>query len=176
MGYLGRTASAGYDDALQAAVQSFQYEHGLTPDGVAGPGTLDEINVSAEDRLKQVLVAMERERWLGDDRGGRHVLVNITDFHARIIEDGQVVFETRSVVGKKRPDHRTPEFSDVMEHMIINPSWHVPRSIVVKEYLPQMQANPEAARHIQLIDARAVWSVAVRLISANTTRATSRST
>lgn len=152
MGYLPRTATRTYDAALQKAVQSFQLDHGLEPDGVAGAGTIAQINVGPDTRLQQVLVAMERERWLGDERGGKHVLVNITDFHARIVEDGQVVFETRSVVGQNIHDHRTPEFSDVMDHMIINPTWNVPRSIAVSEYLPQMIANPNAAGHLQLID------------------------
>ncbi|MBN2907166.1 MAG: L,D-transpeptidase family protein [Rhodobacteraceae bacterium] len=152
MGYLFHTATQSYDGALQKAVQAFQLDHGLTPDGVAGAGTIEEINVSPETRLQQVLVAMERERWLGNDRGDLHVLVNITDFHARIIDRGEVVFQTRSVVGRNHSDQRTPEFSDVMEHMIINPTWNVPRSIATKEYLPMFQANPNAAGHLQLID------------------------
>ncbi|TCP63339.1 murein L,D-transpeptidase YcbB/YkuD [Rhodovulum bhavnagarense] len=154
MDYLPRTATRTYDGAMQKAVQRFQLDHGLEPDGVAGTGTVAEINLGPEKRLQQVLVAMERERWLGDARGTKHVLVNITDFHARIVEDGEVVFETRSVVGQNRHDQRTPEFSDEMDHMVINPSWHVPRSIAVNEYLPQMIANPGAARHLQLVDGR----------------------
>jgi murein L,D-transpeptidase YcbB/YkuD len=52
------------------------------------------------------------------------------------------------------PDQRSPEFSDEMEHMVINPSWGVPRSIIVKEYLPQLQRNPNAVGHLQVIDGR----------------------
>ncbi|SIO17018.1 Murein L,D-transpeptidase YcbB/YkuD [Rhodovulum sp. ES.010] len=154
MGYLARSAAATYDAALQKAVQAFQLDHGLEADGVAGRDTIDEINVAPEARLKSLLVAMERERWLGDDRGNRHVLVNITDFHARIVEEGEVVFQTRSVVGKNLSTHRTPEFSDVMEHMVVNPTWNVPRSIAVKEYLPKMKANPNAHSYLQLVDGR----------------------
>jgi murein L,D-transpeptidase YcbB/YkuD len=78
----------------------------------------------------------------------------LTDFHARIIDDGKVTFMTRSVVGKNVSDRRTPEFSDVMEHMVINPTWHVPRSIATKEYLPMLQQNPNAVSHLRLIDSR----------------------
>lgn len=154
MGYMKRSAAQSYDVELQKAVQLFQSEHGLATDGVAGPATLQEINLPVEKRLQQVIVAMERERWLGPDRGKRHVLVNITDFHARIVENGRVVFKTRSVVGMNAYDRRTPEFSDVMEHMIINPTWNVPRSIAVKEYLPELQKDPYAVSHLRLIDAR----------------------
>lgn len=154
MGYLAATASGQFDGALQAAVQRFQLEHGLEPDGVAGKGTLEEINTSPEERLKSVLVAMERERWLHIERTGRYILVNQTDFTAKIIDDGAVTFRTRSVIGMNQSDRRSPEFSDVMEHMVINPSWYVPRSIIANEYLPKLRSNPNAVSHLEITDSR----------------------
>ena len=155
MGYLGRSASGSYDAAIQKAVQEFQFDLGLQSDGVAGPGTIEEINRSPGERLSAILVAMERLRWMnGTDLSGRYVLVNITDFSVRIVDDGKISFESVTVVGQNVPDRRTPEFSDVMETMVINPSWHVPRSIVVKEYLPMMKRPAGAVGHIQLIDSR----------------------
>ena len=152
MGYLRRNASVKYDANLQKAVQQFQLAHGLNPDGVAGAGTLNEVNVSPERRLASIIVAMERERWTNMERGKRHIWVNLTDFTAKIIDNGKVTFQTRSVVGANSKDRRSPEFSDVMEHMVVNPTWNVPRSIAIKEYLPLMQKNPNAAGHLNLID------------------------
>ncbi|HBS50485.1 MAG TPA: murein L,D-transpeptidase [Rhodobacteraceae bacterium] len=154
MGYMERSATMSYDRALEAAVLRFQLAHGLEADGVAGTSTLEEINVSAADRLKSVIVAMERERWLNLDRGERHILVNQTDFSAKIIDNGRVRFQTRAVIGKNLSTHETPEFSDVMDHMVINPSWYVPRSIIASEYLPQLRANPYAVSHLVITDAR----------------------
>lgn len=154
MGYLDRSASVTYDGALQKAVQAFQTHHGLDPDGVAGSATVRALNVSAQERLKSVLVAMERERWLNRPRGERHVLVNLTEFSARIIDNDKETFYTRAVIGKNTYDRETPEFSDVMEYMEINPYWNVPRSIMANEYLPQMRANRNAAGHLQLVDGR----------------------
>lgn len=155
MGYLGRTATAVFDADIQKAVQQFQLEHGLTPDGVAGDGTVAEINRGPDERLKSVIVAMERLRWMnGIDLGQRHIWVNITDFSVRVIDHGKVTFESVTVVGQNTSDRRTPEFSDEMELMVINPTWNVPRSITVKEYLPMMQRNPNAASHINIIDSR----------------------
>ena len=154
LGYMTRSATASYDATLESAVQSFQSDHGLETDGVAGAGTLKEINRPVRDRLKSVIVAMERERWLMPERGTRHVLVNQTDFTARIIDNGDITFETRSVIGRNTEDRRSPEFSDVMEHMVINPSWYVPRSIITKEYLPKLRNNPNAVGHIQITDNR----------------------
>lgn len=154
MGYLRRTATAGFDAAMEEAVRTFQRDHGLSDDGVVGDSTLAALNRTAVDRLGSVLVALERERWLPRDRGKRHVWVNLTDFKARLIDEGQITFETRSVIGKNQSDRRTPEFSDVMDHMVINPSWYVPRSIVVNEYLPQLQRNPYALSHMEITDRR----------------------
>ena len=154
LGYLERSATAEYDTALEKAVQAFQLDHGLEADGVAGDSTISEINRSPVDRLKSVMVAMERERWLNKPRGERHVLVNLTDFHARIVDHDRVTFKTRSVIGKNVHDQRSPEFSDVMEHMVINPTWNVPRSIATKEYLPMLQRNPNAVSYLKLIDGR----------------------
>ncbi|WP_092082065.1 L,D-transpeptidase family protein [Poseidonocella sedimentorum] len=152
MGFIGRSATQTYDAEIQSAVQQFQLAHGLSPDGVAGSGTLKELNASPERRLQSVIVAMERERWFNRPRGKRHVLVNLTDFKARIIDNNAVTFETRTVVGANQSDRRSPEFSDVMEFLVINPSWYVPRSIATKEYLPMLQENPNAVRHLEITD------------------------
>ncbi|MCG6904140.1 MAG: L,D-transpeptidase family protein [Rhodobacter sp.] len=155
MGYMKRSATQTYDAALQKAVQLFQFDNGLTTDGVAGPGTMVEINKQIEDRLPSIIVAIERERWMNIPRGKRHVWVNLTDFTAAIVDNDKVTFQTRSVVGKNESDHRSPEFSDMMEYMEINPNWNVPRSIARNEYLPRMIANGGAAAgHLQLVDGR----------------------
>ena len=152
MAYLDRSITRDYDAAIEAAVRAFQAAHGLAEDGVAGGATLTAINVVPEARLERILVALERERWLNVPRGDRHIWVNLTDFHASIVDMDRVTFTTRSVIGALGSDRQTPEFSDEMTHMVINPSWYVPRSIVVGEYLPSMRANPNAAGQMQIID------------------------
>ena len=154
MGYLARTNTMIYDAQITDAVMQFQIAHGLNPDGEVGAATMAQINIGVEQRLQSVMVALERERWFNTERGKRHILVNIPDFTAKIIDDGKITFVTRSVVGARQSDRVTPEFSDVMEHMIVNPSWYVPRSIVTKEYLPSMQRNPGAASHLVITDRR----------------------
>ena len=152
-GYLAPSATASYDRSLLRAVQRFQLDNGITADGVAGSATLAALRVPAEERLKSVIVALERLRWLRDaPRGERHVWVNLPEFMASIVDDGRTTFQTRVVIGKDVPDQRSPEFSDEMEYMVINPSWGVPRSIIVKEYLPLLQRNRNAVGHLQVVD------------------------
>ena len=152
MGHLGRTATQTYDASIQAAVQRFQQSMGLAVDGTAGGDTMKEINVPLEKRMESVIVAMERERWLNRPRGQRHIWVNLTDFTAAIVDNDRVTFSTRSVIGANDADRQSPEFSDVMEYMVVNPSWYVPRSIVVNEYLPQLQSNANAVSHLDVTD------------------------
>jgi murein L,D-transpeptidase YcbB/YkuD len=154
MGYITRSNTMVYNDVIAAAVQQFQTAHGLNPDGKVGVATMTQINIGVEKRLQSVMVALERERWFNTERGKRHILVNIPDFSAKVIDDGNVTFITRSVVGARDADRKTPEFSDVMEHMEVNPSWYVPRSIITKEYLPSMQRNRNAASHLIITDRR----------------------
>ncbi|MEM1362526.1 MAG: L,D-transpeptidase family protein, partial [Pseudomonadota bacterium] len=157
LGKLGYTAASeteatSFDVALDQAVRDFQTANGLTVDGIAGPVTLGEVNRTPAERLGSVLVALERERWLPRDLGERYVEVNIPAFTARLKEHEETIFETRAVTGKNRSTHRTPEFSDEMEYMVVNPTWNVPRSITTREYLPKLQQNPAAVGHLTLIN------------------------
>jgi murein L,D-transpeptidase YcbB/YkuD len=155
MGYLAPSASQTFDAVIQASVQRFQVDHGLLADGTARAATMLAINTPPEARMKSIVVAMERMRWMGDTPlGNRHIWVNLPDFTAKIIDHGKVTFETRSVIGKDVRSQHTPEFSDLMAHMVVNPSWGVPRSIIVNEYLPLLQRNPNAVSHLQVIDSR----------------------
>ena len=154
LGYLPRSATASYDASIQKAVQAFQTDMGLEADGVAGASTVEQLNIGPQERLEAVVVAMERERWMNIERGQRHIWVNLTDFTAKIIDHGRVTFSTRSVIGSLQSDRQSPEFSDEMEYMVINPTWNVPRSITTSEYLPMMKRNPNAAGHLKILDSR----------------------
>ena len=153
LGYLDRSFTDRFDSDIQAAVQRFQLNNGITPDGSGGKETVEALNASAEDRLKSVVVAMERLRWMGNaPLGARHIWVNQPDFTVKVVDDSATTFASKVVIGKVGADTQSPEFSDTMEFMVINPTWSVPRSIVVKEYLPQFQRNPSAQGQLQLLD------------------------
>jgi murein L,D-transpeptidase YcbB/YkuD len=130
-----------YDEMLVEAVQLAQAEHELKPDGVVGPRTLLALNgrSRAED-IASVLANLERWRWMPRDLGSFHVIVNIPEFMVRVFDHGNLVHQTRVVVGK--PNNPTPTFSHVMSHLIVNPYWNVPASIVRNEMMPQVRSNP----------------------------------
>lgn len=130
-----------FDLELETAVRGFQRRHGLNDDGVIGKRTIAAMNTSAAERAGQVRVSLERMRWMNRDLGHRHIIVNQADYNVRLVEGGETLFNERVVIGKARK-HRTPEFSDLMSYLVLNPTWHVPRSIASKEILPKLQADP----------------------------------
>ncbi len=132
--------SSVYDDALVEIVKQFQGDFGLNQDGLAGPQTISAINTQPNSRLEQVIVNLERARWMNYDLGSRHIYVNIPDFMASLMDNGQSTLSFRVVVGQNR--HQTAEFSDTMTHMVANPTWHVPQSIAANEYYPKLLSDP----------------------------------
>ena len=133
-----------YDEAVLEAVRQFQSSHGAYADGMVGPGTRRMLNggqrqqqaVSNPARINQILVNMERWRWLPHDLGPVYVTVNIPEFTLRVVEEGTPIHTARVVVGK--PDKQTPVISDEMEEVVFNPYWNVPNSIKNEEIAPYM--------------------------------------
>src|SRR5262249_2263251 len=72
-----------YGPLLGGAVKRFQERHGRDPDGVVGALTLADLLVPLRDRIQQVILAMERLRWLPATLPGRVVVVNIPEFRLR---------------------------------------------------------------------------------------------
>ena len=144
MGLMSKSFSPLYDKELIRAVKKFQMLHGLSQDGLAGEMTLKEINKPIVNRLELIVASIERRRWLNHEYEARYLKVNIPDFKLQIVEDGKAIYQSKVVVGQNLPNTRTPEFSNKMKFMILNPSWYVPKSIVIEEYLPQIRENINA--------------------------------
>jgi L,D-transpeptidase YcbB len=150
-----------FDPALAEAVEQFQARHGLEQDGLIGQNTLAALNVPVAERVRQILLNLERRRWMADDPGQRYVFVNLADFEAKLVEEPHTVFDTRVVVGA--PYHRTPVFSGEMTYLELNPYWNVPPSIARNELLPKIKADPGylAANDFELLSN---WSDSARVL------------
>jgi murein L,D-transpeptidase YcbB/YkuD len=126
-----------FDTGLEAAVDRFQRAHGLEPDGIVGPATLAALNVSAEARVDQIRVNLERARWVLNRPLDRAVIVNIAGFRVLLMADGEMVWEARAIIGKTYT--RTPVFLDEIEYLEVNPTWSVPASIAERTIRPRLQ-------------------------------------
>ncbi|HJR01233.1 MAG TPA: L,D-transpeptidase family protein [Methylomirabilota bacterium] len=133
------SAPTRFDVRLDAGVRRFQTRHGLAVDGVVGEATVRAMNVPASDRIQQIILNLERWRWLPRDLGPRHITVNAADATLQVAEEGRTVLTSRVVVGD--PQHPTPVVQARVEAVILNPAWNVPTSIAAQEILPRLREN-----------------------------------
>lgn len=137
-----KTAELRYDKALYGAIKQVQARADLAPTGVIDNRTLQAINgPSRAQKIDTVIANMERWRWLPHDLGDVYVMVNIPDYSLRVMHDGREVWTTKIVAGK--PQTPTPLLSAAMDTVIVNPSWHVPQSIIQNELLPRYASDPQ---------------------------------
>ncbi len=132
--------SAVFDEPLAEAVKRFQRRHNLNSDGVVGKLTLAAMNVSAEARIEQIVINMERYRWLKRFKGDRLVAVNIAGFEATAGKPGEFDLTMPVIVGKTY--HETPVFSDTIKYVEFNPYWNLPASIARTETLTKLKKDP----------------------------------
>ncbi|SMQ75709.1 Murein L,D-transpeptidase YcbB/YkuD [Devosia lucknowensis] len=137
---LAASTSQLYDDLTVSAVEAFQEGQGLEVDGIIGPATVAALNGGAATRREDIIANMERWRWMPSDLGDFNVFVNIPEFRLWIDRNGQPEYTTRVVVGTTK--NQTPVFSDNIRHLVVNPYWNVPSSIIRGEIAPAVLRNP----------------------------------
>lgn len=142
--FSGDTSSLLFDKNLAKAVIQFQIRHGLTADGIIGPGTLTELNTSLESRIRQIIVNMERSRWLPLNLNEDYLAVNIPEFKLHVYHADSLLWSCNVVVGKDV--HKTVVFSGEVKYVVFSPYWNVPTSIVRNEILPAMARNSNYLR------------------------------
>ena len=128
-----------YTDQLMAAVKAFQQDHYLESDGIVGPATLRELNISPEQRLLQVKVNLERLRWLDKLFDPTMLVVDIAGARLLYFRDGDVVWRTRTQVGTVH--RKTPLLKSRITHLTINPTWTVPPTILREDKLPAIRRD-----------------------------------
>ncbi|MBD3640667.1 MAG: L,D-transpeptidase family protein [Marinobacter sp.] len=129
-----------YSDELDLAVPSFQARHGLEPDGIIGKKTLAAVNLMPVERIRQIDASLERWRWLPQSLGDDYVIVNIAGFGLQLVLDGREALRSRVIVG--RPYRQTPVFSDRIRYLVFNPTWTVPRKLMIEDLLPEIIRDP----------------------------------
>lgn len=128
-----------FDSVLFYGIKSFQGRYGLGEDGVAGPGVLKEMSEPLSKRIEQILVNMERCRWLPNETGSNYLVVNIPQFKLLVYENNKLNWSCNVVVGKET--NKTVIFKGDMKHVVLSPYWNVPPSIIQKEIIPGMNRN-----------------------------------
>ena len=141
-----------FDSYVDAAVRRFQVRHGLHSDGVVHEATLHALNVSADRRLAQLRTNAVRLKALTGNLGNRIVVANIPAAQIEAIENGVAITRHTAVAGK--PDRPSPDLRTKITQINFNPFWTVPVSIIRKDLIPKMQAEPDylTRNHIRIFD------------------------
>lgn len=137
--FSGDTLNNVYEESFAKAIKQFQYRHGLPDDGVIGAGTISELNVSLNTRIKQLMVNMERCRWLPVGLNSDYLGINIPEFKLHVYHADSLLWSCNVVVGKAV--HKTVVFSGEVKYVVFSPYWNIPPSIVKNEILPGMNKN-----------------------------------
>ncbi len=129
-----------YDPELAVAIKDYQKLSGSTPDGIIGKNTIAALQ-GEQDSVKRdrILYSMERLRWLPHDFGSRYVMVNQPSYRAEYFEHGKEKLAMNVVIGS--PTHQTYFFYNKVQTVVFNPSWGVPRSIILNEMLPKVMRD-----------------------------------
>ena len=133
------------DGALVAAIQHFQDRHGLADDGALGASTYAALSTPMAQRVRQIELTLERWRWL-PAFDPPPIIVNIPEFRLfafnTTADRVASILQMPVIVGQTYPGKRTPVFVGDLRFMIFRPYWDIPRSIMLREMLPQIRADP----------------------------------
>ena len=136
----GNDSSQVFNDTLENAVRMFQKSLGYTPTGIVNAQLIKDLNVPAQKRLQQILLNMDRMRWMPTEPSGQLIVVNIPEFVLHVYENKKKAWDMNVVVGKE--GHNTVSFSGDLSTIVFSPYWNVPPSIVKKEIMPKLASNP----------------------------------
>lgn len=132
---LSFSASAS-DPGLEVAMLDMELDRILRSDDIT------------EDMLKKIpkliLASETRERFLEEIDGlQRYIVVNKSSYMLTVVDHASTAWRTKVVIGK--PKTPTPEFSDTLKSIVLDPYWNVPASLMKSYVVPKITKKLSAA-------------------------------
>lgn len=137
--YNGTDTTNVFSDSLEVAVKSFQQRHGLAPNGIVNDSLVSILNVPVEQRIQQIIVNMNRSLWMPQTPDSSRIEVSIPSQMLYAYADSGKAFEMPVIVGKEGSG--TVMFSSEIDHIVFNPIWNIPESIVRDEIMPKVKSD-----------------------------------
>jgi murein L,D-transpeptidase YcbB/YkuD len=144
--------SSIYDNETVKSIKKFQTRHGLSADGVIGKGTVESLNFSKKQRREQIIANLERWKWFPKEMGKEYIIINIPDYKLSLVKGKDTIRTHKVIIG--RPKRKTPVLSSKLTHVIFNPTWTVPPTILREDVIPAILKNRNylAQTNIKLYD------------------------
>lgn len=152
--YPASDTSALFTDSLTAAIKQTQWQFGLGPTGVVNDSLVQALNVPVEERLQQILVNLNRTRWMPTTTDSAYIQVNIPSFMLYAFNGGQKTMEMPVVVGKEGAS--TVLFEGALNQVVFSPYWNIPQSIVATEIMPAVKKDASylQKRHMEIVSGK----------------------
>ena len=126
--------------SLKLVIGKYQRDKGLPETGKLNSNTVNALNNTSWEKFKRIAITLDRYKLLPDSMPTTYIWVNIPAYSMKIMDSNMIVMESNVIVGQPRT--RTPLLTSNVVNFITYPQWTVPYSIIFKEMLPRIKANP----------------------------------
>jgi murein L,D-transpeptidase YcbB/YkuD len=133
---------------LKLAIKKYQRLKNIRQDGAISPAIIKMLNVSDAERFKRIALTLDRYKQLPDSMPEKYIWVNLPAYYMQLWDHDTVVMTSKIICGK--PATRTPLLNSYITDMVTYPTWTVPNSIIIKQYLPKLKKNPNYLTSIGL--------------------------
>ena len=137
----GTDSTADFNDSLLMAIKNYQLHNGMKPSEIITDTLIRSLNIPVEVRIQQIIINLNRMQWMQPMQQTNYLSVNIPDFLLTVIENNTKAFDIPVAVGKEGTN--TTMFTGEMNQVVFSPYWNIPASIVQREILPKMKADPD---------------------------------
>ncbi|MBK7387851.1 MAG: L,D-transpeptidase family protein [Bacteroidetes bacterium] len=128
----------------------------MKENGLIEEKTLQQLSVPVHERIKQILINMERSRWVPAEQKGEYLVVNIPDFKLFVFQNDSLEWSCNVIVGESKVTNNTVIFNDNLEYIVFSPYWNIPKNILIKETLPAIKRNPDylSSHNMEVVDVK----------------------
>ena len=144
-------SSTIFDTCLWRAIQVFQQRMGLIVNGKLNKATIQQLNITPAKRIQQILINLERLRWMPAATDSNYIIINIPEYKMHVLKNGKQLFDMNVIVGTAA--NNTVIFNGSIQYIVFSPYWNIPQSITIKEIIPAIkkQKNYLTQHHMEIV-------------------------
>jgi murein L,D-transpeptidase YcbB/YkuD len=139
-----------FNEVLKAGIIKYQTRNGITSNGLLNKTTIQSLKIPIHERIEQIIINMERCKWVPQTESNDYVLINIPAYKLYVYHNQSLEWSCNVVVGKSKLTSNTIIFNDQIEYIVFSPYWNVTPNIITKELLPILKRNPNYLKKLNM--------------------------